>query len=50
MSPRKMAPIMAKMDPQKAKELTSGMAVEQAEPTIDLGQEDLAGLPQIVGQ
>lgn len=50
MSPRKMAPIMAKMDPQKAKELTSSMAVEQAEPTIDLGEENLAGLPQIVGQ
>lgn len=50
MSPRKMAPIMAKMTPQKAKELTASMAVEQAEPTIDLGQEDLAALPQIVGQ
>jgi flagellar motility protein MotE (MotC chaperone) len=50
MSPRKMAPIMAKMEPQKAKDLTAGMAFEQPEPTIDLGEEDLAGLPQIVGQ
>ncbi len=50
MSPRKMAPIMAKMEPQKAKDLTAGMTVEQPEPTIDLGEENLAGLPQIVGQ
>lgn len=50
MSPRKMAPIMAKMQPQKAKDLTSSMAVEQPEPSIDLGEEDLAELPQIVGQ
>lgn len=50
MSPRKMAPIMAKMAPQKAKELTANMAVEQAEATMEIGQEDFGALPQIVGQ
>ncbi|MHB1102741.1 MAG: MotE family protein [Devosia sp.] len=50
MSPRRMAPIMAKMAPQKAKELTASMAVEQAEATIEIGPEDLGDLPQIVGQ
>jgi flagellar motility protein MotE (MotC chaperone) len=49
-NPRKMAPIMAKMDPMKAKDLTAGLAVDQVEPTIDLSGEDLASLPQIVGQ
>lgn len=49
-NPRKMAPIMAKMDPMKAKDLTAGLAVDQVEPTIDLAGEDLASLPQIVGQ
>jgi len=50
MSPRKMAPIMAKMQPQKAKELTANMAVEQTAATMDIGREDLSALPQIVGQ
>lgn len=49
MSPRKMAPIMARMDPQKAKTLTSGMAAEQAEATFELDRENLDALPQIVG-
>lgn len=49
-NPRKMAPIMAKMNPTKAKDLTAGLAVDQVEPTIDLSGEDLASLPQIVGQ
>ena len=50
-SPRKMAPIMARMDPIKAKDLTAGLAVDQVEPTIDMaGQENLAALPQIIGQ
>lgn len=49
-NPRKMAPIMARMDPRKAKDLTAGLAVDRVEPTIELGQEDLAALPQIVGQ
>lgn len=49
-NPRKMAPIMARMNPTVAKELTAGLAVDQVEPTIELGQEDLAALPQIIGQ
>jgi flagellar motility protein MotE (MotC chaperone) len=49
MSPRKMAPILSKMDPRKAKDLTAGMAVDRVEATIDLGGENLAALPQIVG-
>ncbi len=50
MNPRKMAPIMAKMNPSRAQELTAGMAVDQVEPTIALAGEDLGALPQIVGE
>lgn len=50
MNPRKMAPILARMDPMKAKSLTSGLALEEAEPTLDVAAEDLNSLPQIVGQ
>lgn len=50
MSPRKMAPILAKMNPAKAKDLTAGMAAEQSEPTAELVAGDLTALPQIVGQ
>jgi flagellar motility protein MotE (MotC chaperone) len=50
MSPRKMAPIMAKMDPVKAKDLTATMAVAPVEPTVAVTSEDLAALPQIIGQ
>ncbi|MBK8083838.1 MAG: hypothetical protein IPK28_08380 [Devosia sp.] len=52
MNPRKMAPIMAKMSPEKAKNLTSGLALEEVQQTstADLTPEDLASLPQIVGQ
>ena len=51
MNPRKMAPILARMDPTKAKTLTAGLAREEAEPTANVGAiEDLASLPQIVGQ
>lgn len=50
-NPRKMAPIMAKMDPIKAMELTAGLAVDQVEPTIEMsGSANLSALPQIVGQ
>jgi flagellar motility protein MotE (MotC chaperone) len=49
-NPRKMAPIMAKMDPVKAMELTAHLAVNQVEPTIELTGEDLNALPQIVGE
>jgi flagellar motility protein MotE (MotC chaperone) len=51
MNPRKMAPILARMDPLKAKSLTTGLARQEAEPTVAPGTvEDLASLPQIVGQ
>jgi len=50
MNPRKMAPILARMDPLKAKSLTSGLAAEEVEPALDTPVEDLASLPQIVGQ
>lgn len=50
MNPRKMAPVLAKMDPLKAKSLTAGLATEQPEPALDVPIEDLASLPQIVGQ
>lgn len=50
MNPRKMAPIMAKMAATKAKDLTASMAVQPVEPTVAVTSEDLAALPQIVGQ
>lgn len=51
MNPRKVAPILARMEPMKAKALTSGLAREEAEPTLDAAAvEDLANLPQIIGQ
>jgi flagellar motility protein MotE (MotC chaperone) len=49
-NPRKMAPIMAKMDATRAQELTVRLADEQAQPDVALGAADLASLPQIVGQ
>ncbi|WP_421759590.1 MotE family protein [Devosia sp.] len=51
MNPKKMGPILAKMDPLKAKALTDGMAAQQAEQNGgDLTGADLANLPQIVGK
>jgi flagellar motility protein MotE (MotC chaperone) len=50
MNPRKMAPVLARMDPLKARSLTAGLATEQPEPSLDTPVEDLASLPQIVGQ
>lgn len=52
MNPRKMAPILAKMDPLKAKALTDGIAADEtpAPPTTEAAAEDLTNLPQIVGQ
>ena len=49
-NPRKLAPIMAKMSPIKAKDLTTSMAITPTEPTVSVTAEDLAALPQIVGQ
>ncbi len=50
MNPRKLAPIMAKMSPVKAKDLTASMAIAPTEPQVAVTAEDLAALPQIVGQ
>ncbi|WP_108396457.1 MotE family protein [Devosia submarina] len=50
MSPRKMAPILAAMDPARAQELTVKMASLADRPAAQMTADDLAALPQIVGQ
>lgn len=53
MNPRKMSPILARMDPLKAKALTDGIAADETPtPTTTTAAttEDLTNLPQIVGQ
>lgn len=50
MSPRKMAPILAEMDTMRAQELTVRMASASTDPLDQMAPEDLASLPQIVGQ
>jgi flagellar motility protein MotE (MotC chaperone) len=51
LNPRKLAPIMARMNPIKAKDLTANLAVDQVEPTIAMTPVAAVGqLPQIVGQ
>ncbi len=50
MSPRKMAPILAEMDTMRAQELTVRMASASTDPLDQMAPEDLAALPQIVGQ
>ncbi|MBU1306537.1 MAG: hypothetical protein KKF33_13590 [Alphaproteobacteria bacterium] len=50
MSPRKMAPILAVMDTQRAQELTVKMANLADQPATEMTPADLAALPQIVGQ
>jgi flagellar motility protein MotE (MotC chaperone) len=50
MSPRKMAPILAEMDTVRAQELTVRMASASTDPLDTIAPEDLAALPQIVGQ
>jgi flagellar motility protein MotE (MotC chaperone) len=52
MNPRKMAPILARMNPMKAKALTDGIAADEnpAPATAEVATEDLTNLPQIVGQ
>jgi flagellar motility protein MotE (MotC chaperone) len=51
-NPRKMSPILAKMEPERAQDLTVALAqdaTQPAEPTMpNVG--DLSSLPQIVGQ
>lgn len=50
MSPRKMAPILAEMNANRAQELTVEMAALADRPAAEMTPEDLAALPQIVGQ
>lgn len=51
MNPRKMAPILAKMTSARAQQLTLALAaVEPAPAVTPTPTEDLAALPQIVGQ
>lgn len=50
MSPRKMAPILAAMDAGRAQELTVRMADLADRPATEMTPDDLAALPQIVGQ
>lgn len=50
MSPRKMAPILAAMNTNRAQELTVRLASAEADPLDSMTPDDLAALPQIVGQ
>ena len=50
MNPRKMSPVLAAMNTQRAQQLTAMMAAEQVEPSLDAASNDLSQLPQIVGQ
>lgn len=50
MSPRKMAPILAEMETMRAQELTIRLASASDEPLERMTPENLAALPQIVGQ
>lgn len=50
MNPRKMAPIMAKMLPEKAQRLTVGLADDDVPPEPTATAADMQALPQIVGQ
>lgn len=50
MSPRKMAPILAAMSTNRAQELTVRLASADADPLESMSADDLAALPQIVGQ
>lgn len=50
MNPRKMAPVLAKMDTGRAEELTLRLARIEPEPSLDAPIDELDNLPQIVGQ
>lgn len=50
MNPRKMAPILATMNAQKADDLTTALAAVQVSATVADAGENLAALPQIVGK
>jgi flagellar motility protein MotE (MotC chaperone) len=47
---RKMAPILAEMSAQRAQELTVAMASVVTQPGEQMTPDDLASLPQIIGQ
>ncbi len=49
-NPRKMAPILAKMNTEKAMSLTQNLAMIKPEPTFAEPVDDLSNLPQIIGQ
>ncbi len=49
-NPRKMAPILAKMDREKAMALTQNMASIKTEPNFAAPIDDIENLPQIIGQ
>jgi flagellar motility protein MotE (MotC chaperone) len=50
MTPRKMAPILAAMNTGRAQDLTVRLASAEANPLDSMTSDDLAALPQIVGQ
>jgi flagellar motility protein MotE (MotC chaperone) len=50
MSPRKMSPILAAMSPDPAQKLTTAMAATENTDVVTETGENLAQLPQIVGQ
>lgn len=50
MNPRKMAPVLAKMDTKRATDLTLMLAEVEPEPELDVPLDSLDDLPQIVGK
>lgn len=50
MTPRKMAPILAAMNTGRAQELTVRLASAETDPLESMTPDDLASLPQIIGQ
>src|SRR5690606_16770478 len=50
MSPRKMSPILAAMSPEPAQKLTVALAATESTAVVPASGENLANLPQIVGQ
>jgi flagellar motility protein MotE (MotC chaperone) len=50
MNPRKMSPIMAAMNPERAQQVTVQLAAAEAAEEAAPAPGDLASLPQIVGQ
>lgn len=50
MNPRKLGPIMAKMQPEKAQNLTVRMASADDVVAVEVAQDGFAHLPQIIGE